>query len=120
MMSILAYICCLVPLIAGTHKTNYFVKYHTNQGIIFSILWLAYAIIGIILTVTIKVEVLATRRVMGFAVPIGYRTVTPGWLLAILWLLALPIIGLCIMGILNAKNNKMKPLPVIGNLTILK
>ncbi len=102
-MAVLAYILFFIPLLTGAHKTSAFAKFHTNQGTVMaiaSITWsIAYGILSAIL------------------VFIPYI----GWLLMMIIGLTgfvLPI--LCIVGIVNAVNGQMKPLPLVGGFTIIK
>jgi len=108
-MAILAYILFFIPLLAGTHKTSPFVKFHTNQGIVLVIFYVGYAIISGILT-AILTAVLIASGAYGLLALIGT-------VLGLLWFV--PLI-LCIIGIVNAATAKMKPLPIIGKFTILK
>jgi len=108
-MAVLAYILFFIPLIAGTHKTSNFVKYHTNQGIVLVLFCIAFGIVTGILSAIMGAIAAATfsfRLLMAIPTVIG-----------LLWLI--PLI-LCILGIVNAVTGKMKPLPIIGNFTILK
>jgi uncharacterized membrane protein len=102
-MSILAYIIFVVPLLTGAHKESEFTKYHTNQGTVLyitaAIWWIVYSILTSIL----------------IYIPIV------GWIVALL----LSFVGfvfliLAIIGILNAVNGAMKPLPIIGKYTVIK
>ena len=102
-MSILAYILFFIPLLTGAHKTSPFVKFHTNQGTVLfiaTVVWsIAYGILSAIL----------------LFIPII------GWLLIfILSLTGFLFLVLCIVGIINAANGKMKPLPLIGGIEIIK
>ena len=102
-MAIIAYILFFVPLLAGTHKTSEFVRFHTNQGTVLFLASFAWSICYGILS--------------------GILALIPifGWLL-------IPVIGLtgfvflafCVMGILNAVNGRMKQLPLIGNITLIR
>ena len=112
-MAILSYIFFFVPLLSGAHKTSPFVKYHTNQGTLLALVAIAYSIVSSILSAVITVEYTV------WGVGLGYR-VTPSWLSAILGLLCIPIVVGVILGIMNAVNGQMKPLPVIGKYTIVK
>ena len=111
-MAILAYILFFIPLLTGAHKTSPFVKYHTNQGTVLCIAAVAFAIISTILRTIVRVPVTI------WGIPAGYHT--PGWLTTILFLLTIPFLVLCILGIINAVNGKTQPLPVIGGITIIK
>jgi len=93
-MGVISYIGILwiVPLLAA--KDSKFAMYHANQGLVLFL----------------------------FSVLVGFA----GSLIPIIgWFLLLPIgsifvLVLAIMGIINALNGKMKPLPLIGGFTILK
>jgi len=108
-MAVLAYILFFVPLLAGTHKTSEFVKFHTNQGIVLVIFCVAFGIVTSILSAIIMgiaVASLAVGLIMTVPVIIG-----------LLWIFPLVLV---IVGIVNAATGKMNPLPVIGKFTILK
>ena len=95
MMAILAYILFFVPLLTGAHNKSPFVKYHTNQGTVLFLASLAAQIVASVLIVVI----------------IG----------CFLWpLFILASLVLFVMGIINAATGKMKPLPLIGKITIIK
>jgi len=91
--AVLAYIgiLVLVPLLAA--KESKFAQYHANQGLI---LLIAGLIVGFASSLPI----------------IGWFLIGPIGSLALL--------ALAIIGIVNAVNGEMKPLPLIGNFTILK
>lgn len=93
MMAVLAYlgILVLVPIFAA--KESKFARYHANQGLVLALAEVAFAIVYSIL-----VGILST-------------------LLGLLWL---GFVVLAIIGIVNAVNGRMKPLPLIGKITILK
>jgi len=108
-MAILAYILFFIPLLAGTHKTSNFVKYHTNQGIILVIFYIAFAIVTSILFAILMGIAAATLAVgLMLAVPTIF---------GLLWILPLILV---VIGIVNAATGKMKPLPIIGKFNILK
>ncbi|MFD2044831.1 DUF4870 domain-containing protein [Ornithinibacillus salinisoli] len=93
-LAILAYIGFLfiVPLLAA--KESKFAMYHTNQGLILFIIGVAVYIVGSIIPV------------------IGWFLILPvGSVLWLIW---------AIIGIINAANGKEKPLPWIGNMSIIK
>jgi uncharacterized membrane protein len=90
-MAVLAYILFIIPLLGA--KDSPFVMYHANQGLILFLFALAANIIlGIIPII--------------------------GWLL--LPVANLVVLILAIIGIINAANGEMKPLPVIGKYQLLK
>ncbi|BES64961.1 hypothetical protein SANA_14000 [Gottschalkiaceae bacterium SANA] len=88
----LAYIVFFIPLLVDGENEEY--KFHTNQGLSLLILTVLVSIVG------------------SFVPVIG-------------WFLILPIGGLfCfvlfIMGVINAINEKMKELPIIGKYRLIK
>lgn len=100
---VLAYfgILFLIPLLAG--KTE-FAKYHANQGLV---LFIADVILGVVIAVCMAV--------LGLLGAVG----------AILGGIISGVLGLCIlammiMGIIHAVNGEMKPLPIIGGITLIK
>lgn len=100
---VLAYIgiLFLVPLLAGKSE---FARYHANQGIV---LFIADIVLGIV--IGISAGVLSLLGIVG----------------AILGGILSSALGLCvfilmIMGIVHAANGEMKPLPIIGGITIIK
>ena len=104
LMSVLSYIFILIPLLTGAHKTSDVIKFHLNQGavlVISSFLWgIIRATIGI-----------------GFSYVHYYYS----WMiLAPLNLLGVVFPVLLVIGVLNAVNGKMKPLPLIGRISIIK
>jgi uncharacterized membrane protein len=102
-MAIVAYILFFVPLLTGAYKESDFVKYHTNQG---TVLFIAACVYGIGYSIL--------SLILAFIPVIG-------WILIILLgLCSFGILALCIIGIINAVNNKCAPLPFIGKFTIVK
>ena len=87
MMAIIAYLVFFVPLLTEA-KDSPFVKFHVKQ----SITLLIVAVVGNIIAGIIPV--------------LGWFLLAP--------LLSLASIILLVMGILNAANGKMVPLPIIG------
>jgi len=109
-MAIIAYILFFIPLLTGDHKKSDFVRYHTNQG---TILFLFSAAMGIVTNI-----LLAIMRPMFFnAFAFGAYS-TMNTIFTLLWVA--PTIFV-ILGIINASNGSMKPLPIIGDkFTIIK
>lgn len=100
---ILAYIgiLVLIPLLAG--KTE-FTRYHANQGLVYLIVdVIAGAALGVVCTVLAFIPII-------------------GWILAAIipGIVSLGLLVLMIMGIVNAAQGQMKPLPLIGHFQILK
>jgi len=112
-MSVLGYVFFPIPLIKGAHKDSPFVRHHTNQGIALWILTAVCIIIHIILSAVIQVELLHYGEPMGV-----YGT--PPWLTGLLWLLFVPIITMMLMGIVDVIKEQMKPLPLVGWITVLR
>lgn len=93
--AILAYfgILFIVPLLAA--KDSEFAMYHANQGLLLFLTGVAVQVVGVI----------TTPILIGFLVLFG------GWIF---------VFVLFIMGIVNAAKGEMKPLPVVGNIKLLK
>lgn len=91
-MAILAYIIFFLPLIAA--RDSRFAMFHGNQGLV---LFLAAIVINIV----------------GGIIPfIGWFIILPfGWIAVLI---------LAIIGIINASKGEMKPLPLIGGISIIK
>jgi uncharacterized membrane protein len=103
LMAILAYVFFVIPVVTGTYKTSEFVKYHTNQGAIQFICCVALAVVTYIIgLILLRIGLWVLYWWLFRPLPV------------LLWLV------LCILGIFNVVNNRMKPLPVIGKVTIIK
>lgn len=102
-LALLSYIgiLFLIPLIAG--KNSKYTRYHTNQGIILCLYWLATMVVGSVVTV-----------VLGATIILAPIAGIIGTLLSISTLLYM------IFGIYNAATAKAKKLPFIGKFDILK
>lgn len=98
-MSIIAYLGILVFIPMLTSKQNKYVMYHTEQGLVLFITWIVVWIIFIILD-----------PILYHIIPFGYFC---GGSL-IYGLVRLGLLVLMIMGIINAAQGKVAPLPVIG------
>ena len=91
----------LVPLLAG--KTE-FTRYHANQGLV---LFICEAILGVILVIVCAVT--------------GWIPVVGGIVAGILWTIeGIFSLAFLIVGVVHAANGEMKPLPGIGQITIIK
>ena len=103
-MALLAYIIFWIPLIAGTHKTSPFVKFHANQGTVLAIfMFIYYIVVGILFAIL----TVALWRIWA--------------VLSILsTLLYLAPLALVVIGIINASGGKYKPLPIVGKFNIIK
>ncbi len=94
--AVLAYfgLLCLLPILAA--KDSKYAMFHGNQGLV---LLIAEVILGFSWVFLLFIPVI-------------------GWLIGFAaWVL---ILVLAIMGIVSAANGEMKPLPVIGEIKILK
>ncbi|WP_239616770.1 DUF4870 domain-containing protein [Cohnella mopanensis] len=89
-MAILAYILFFIPLLAA--KESPFAQFHAKQGLNLFLLGLAIYIVSVIIP----------------------------FLGALYSLADLGVLALAIYGIVNAVNGRMKPLPLIGQIVILK
>ncbi len=92
-MAILAYLIFFLPLITDA-KDSPFAKFHANQGLNL----LLFAVIG---------------NVVGTIIPVI------GWFF-ILPIVVIMIIIFFILGLINAANGKMKKLPLIGGINLIK
>ena len=103
-MAILAYIgfLFLIPLLVA--KDSKFAKFHTNQGLV---LFIVDIIVGVVIAV-----VSIALAFIPFVGPIVAGIVDG--------VLGLVIFALMILGIINAATGKVKELPVIGKIRILK
>ena len=102
LMAILAYILFFIPMIAGAHKTSPFVKFHTNQGLVYFIFMAASYII-----IQILWWVLAVSLALWFFNFVFIILRLAVWIFAVL-------------GIINASKGVCKPMPLIGKINILK
>ena len=102
-MAILAYFgpLVLIPLLAA--KGSRFARYHTNQGLVLLIGWIAYSLVyGILRSIILA---------------ISWRLY---FLVSIIGLVGLVFLVLAVIGIINAANGRAKELPVIGKIKLLK
>lgn len=91
-ISVLAYVIFFVPLLMDSNNREY--KFHANQGLNLLLLTAAVSFLGILIPI------------------IGWFIILPiGGLLAFV---------LAIMGMINAWNETMKELPLIGKFNLIK
>ena len=103
-MAILASIIFFIPLISGTHKTSPLIKFYSNQGLLVWIVSVAWSILYSIFSSVFY--------------SISWRLgSTMGTILGILYLVPL---ALFVINIVNASSGKMKQLPVIGQISLIK
>lgn len=102
-MAVLAYfgILVLIPLFAAKHSR--YARYHTNQGLALCIAAIIYSVVyGILSSVLLA---------------ISWRLY---FVLTILGVVSIFFFVLMIIGIVNAAGGKIKPLPLVGKMRILK
>jgi uncharacterized membrane protein len=106
-MAILAYvgILVLVPILAA--KESPFAKYHANQGLVLTGAGILLSIVMVVASIIISFIpfVNAIAACFGFCF---FPLVGLAWL------------AFSILGIINAVNGQMKPLPLFPNITIIK
>ena len=102
-MGILAYIgiLFLVPIFAA--KNSPYSRFHANQGLVLFIVEAAYGIVYAILAF-----------ILAFIPIIGWITIL------LLGLVNIVFFVFMILGIINACSGEVKPLPIIGAITIIK
>lgn len=93
-MGIIAYLIFFIPLLVEPAKNSPYAKFHVNQGLILVLAGIAVSVVGSIIPFI-------------------------GWFL-ILPLGSIAVFVLWVIGILNAVQGVAKPLPLIGNITIIK
>lgn len=91
-INVIAYVVFFVPLLIDSNNEEY--KFHANQGLNLLLLFIGISVIGSIVPVI-------------------------GWFL-ILPLGSILCLVLCIMGVINAINEKMKELPILGKYRLIK
>jgi hypothetical protein len=106
-MAIAAYILTFIPLLTRVHETPAFVKYHANQGtalLIAGVAWgMVYGILPAILT-----AIFLNSSTWGLWGLLNIILGLLGWVL------------LCVVGIINAMNGRIKPLSTIDGITVVK
>jgi uncharacterized membrane protein len=101
-MAILAYIIFLIPLLVS--KDSPYARYHTNQGLVLFITTMASYLVLEMLN-----YILGSLIIIGNIVVLLLNYIYP-----ILYILFI------VIGIINAANDKAEPLPIIGNISIIK
>ena len=114
-MAILAYLGILVLIPLFSAKESKFARYHTNQGLILAIVEVIYSIVSNIISSAIISSVIDSGRWLYSGSLGGWGIVTA--LLGLIWI---AFLAFSIIGILNAVNGRCKPLPFIGNITLLR
>ena len=104
-ITILSYISwlVLVPLLA--RKDSRFARFHSNQGFVLAIIGTAISITGTVITTPLN---LAHLWVVSTVISVLF------------WLLEIPVLVFCIIGIVNVAQGRAVELPIIGKIKILK
>ena len=111
-MAILAYICFLIPLLAAPKSS--FARFHANQGLIVFLLWCVAVFGNLFLWVFdyLNNRFLGSITVLHFFLGCIVAVVQVGLFLA--------AIALTVFGIIKAANGEKEPVPVLGQLTLIK
>lgn len=100
-MAILAYFGCLWFIPFFVARDSAYVRFHLNQGLLLFLAGLALWFVGMIVSfVGIGMGILS----LTYVYPIVY----------------MGVFALAIMGIISAVKGEMKPLPLIGGITIIR
>ena len=116
-MAIIAYILFFIPLLTGDYKKSHFVKFHTNQG---TVLFLTAVALGIVRSIIWAIFARGIYRGIYHSYSYSYSWGMWGLLSTLSWIVGLVIMVFWVIGIINAASGKMKPLPLIGKITIIK
>lgn len=100
-LACLSYLGILFLIPMFVNKNSAYTRYHVNQGIVLFIF---------------DIAVLVVASIIGFIVTFTGLTLL-SFIVTLLYILQIVLI---IMGIVNAVSGKVKPLPIIGGITILK
>ena len=101
-MGILAYLSFLVLIPLFAAKESPFARFHTNQGLVLAI--------GTIIACSILSAIFIALYAWVLAVIID----------VIMWLLLVGFTVFAVLGLVSACRGQMKPLPIFGNIKILK
>ena len=114
LMGVLAYFgpLAFIPLLAK--KDSPFAQYHAKQGITLFALDVVYMLLNWLLRL---IKVTRTTEVWGIPVE---TQVTPWFVTLPLAILSIGILVLALIGIINAVKGRKQPLPLIGNINIIK
>lgn len=111
-MAILGYILFLVPLVAAP-KSDY-AKYHANQGLLVFICWIiaVVAVVALWAATQLLAKVAADITMLYYFFSCLFHVLQAALLIS-------PLV-LIVLGILNAANGEKKPLPIVGQIKLLK
>ena len=102
-MAILASLIFFIPLITGAHKTSPLVKFYTNQGLLIWILSIGWSIVSSVILRPIF-RYTALSLLINLLISLG----------------SIAIFAILIFNAVNASSGKMKQLPIIGHLELIK
>ena len=111
-MAVLSYfsLLVLVPIFAGKH--SHYARYHANQGLTLLLLQVAWSIVIAIITAIISAIVFKSNP---------WAVLTVGGVMNVIkWLGSAFCLVLAIFGIINCCKGRMKELPLIGRIKLLK
>lgn len=109
-MAVLAYLGILVLIPWFAAPQSRFARFHAKQGITLFLVDIAYSVIAALLSL------IQTPHYYYF---FEYMA-TPWYIDLLIFIIAIPIIVLTIMGIVNAVKGRAKELPIIGKIKIVK
>jgi uncharacterized membrane protein len=111
-MAILAYVCFIIPLVIAPNSK--FARFHANQGLLVFILWIVAIFASVFLY-------FVTSHIGPFLEKIPILNFFLSCVLTLGQIaLFLGAIVLTIYGIIQAANGEKHPLPVLGQLTLIK
>ncbi len=94
-------------VVSNKVKQSVYLKFHVNQGLLITILWVIVFFISSILK-----SLFTTNSLL--------RNSTPGWVSLISYILYCICFVLTIFGIINTYNDSSKELPLLGKIKLLK
>ncbi|WP_419520481.1 hypothetical protein [Hominenteromicrobium sp.] len=95
----------LIPIFAA--RNSYFARFHANQGLVLFLFYACYSVLTRIIT-----------NILNLA--LGFIPFVPGMISAALQFIGIIFFVLMILGIANAASGKVKELPFIGRIRLLK
>ncbi len=122
-VTVACYFWILFWLPLATNSNSRYGKFHANQALIMLIVSAILGVVSGILQAIIKLIFVSRNDALtAYLTQSEYSTTGFGWFLAGLigFILALPSLGLLIVGVINAVNGRAKELPLIGKFRIIK
>ena len=95
----------LIPIFAA--RNSYFARFHANQGLVLFLFYACYSVLTRIITNILNLT-------------LGFIPFVPGMISAALQFIGIIFFVLMILGIANAASGKVKELPFIGRIRLLK